>query len=108
MKKYVYIFLMILLSITLISCKRKDNVLRVGMDLKYPPFETIDNNQVNGISVDIAKALGKYLNMEVEIVNTNFASLIPSLHSKEIDLIISSMSITKERSKVVDFEVKLT
>jgi len=74
------------------------------MDLKYPPFETVDlQNNPTGISVDIAYALGAYLGMEVEIVNTDFGSIIPSLQSGEIDIAIASMSITAQRLEVVDF-----
>ena len=57
------------------------------MDLKYPPFETVDlSNNPEGISVDIAYALGEYLGREVEIVNTDFGSIIPAIQSGEIDI----------------------
>jgi polar amino acid transport system substrate-binding protein len=82
----------------------EDEVLRVGMDLRFPPFETEDSNgDPLGISVDVALALGEYLGRPVEIVNTNFASLIPSLNSGEIDIIIASMSRTPERAEAIDF-----
>jgi len=78
--------------------------LRVGMDLRYPPFETLNlESDPEGISVDIADAFGEFLGREVVIVNTNFASLIPSLNAGEIDIIIASMSITEEREQSVDF-----
>ena len=80
------------------------NTLRVGMDLRFPPFETQDNAGVPfGISVDVAKAFGEYLGRPVEIVDTNFASLIPALNAGEIDIIIASMSRTPERAQSVDF-----
>lgn len=80
------------------------NVLRVGMDLRYPPFETQDNAGVPfGISVDVAKAFGEYLGRPVEIVDTNFGSLIPALNAGEIDVIIASMSRTPERAQAIDF-----
>ncbi len=78
--------------------------LRVGMDLRYPPFETIDDaSNPEGISVDIALAFGVFIGREVEIVNLNFASIIPSLNSGGIDIAIASMSITVEREEFVDF-----
>ncbi len=81
----------------------EQKVLRVGMDLRYPPFETIDDDVAYGISVDVALAFGEFIGRKVEIVNTQFGSLIPSLNSNEIDIIIASMSITEERAQVVDF-----
>ena len=78
--------------------------LKVGMDLRYPPFETVDASGAPfGISVDIAKELGAYLGRDVEIVNIAFGSLITELNLGEIDVIIGSMSITEERKQVIDF-----
>lgn len=78
--------------------------LRVGMELSYPPFEMIDKQgNPKGISVDLARALGRYLHREVEIQNIPFIGLIPSLKTNKIDLIISSLTMTPERKKVIDF-----
>ncbi|MEX2442824.1 MAG: transporter substrate-binding domain-containing protein [Alkalispirochaeta sp.] len=83
---------------------QESDILRVGMDLRYPPFETRnDDGDPEGISVDVATAFGEYLGRPVEIVDTNFASLIPALNSGEIDVIIASMSRTPERAEVVTF-----
>ena len=77
------------------ACKPRSHnpaALKVGMDLSYPPFETIDNHgQPTGVSVDLAKALGEYLHRPVLIENISFTGLIPSLLTGKIDLIISSM-----------------
>jgi polar amino acid transport system substrate-binding protein len=78
--------------------------LRVGMDLRYPPFETQDSAGVpRGISVDVARAFGRFAGRPVEVVDTNFASLIPALDAGEIDMIIASMSRTPEREQAIDF-----
>jgi ABC-type amino acid transport substrate-binding protein len=82
----------------------EQKVLRVGMDLRYPPFETTDDsNNAIGISVDVAKAFGAFVGRRVEIVNTNFAGLIPALEVNDIDIVIASMSITPARAEIVDF-----
>jgi polar amino acid transport system substrate-binding protein len=78
--------------------------LIVGMELAYPPFETIDpQGRPTGVSVDLAQALGQSLGREVQIVNTPFDGLIPSLQTRKIDLIISSMTATPERAKAIAF-----
>ncbi len=78
--------------------------LRVGMELSYPPFEMSDEQgEPRGVSVDLAKALGDYLGRKVEIINIPFDGLIPSLKTGKIDAIISSMTVTEERKKSVDF-----
>lgn len=104
MKKILFLFTLMITVFVLSACGRDQSVLRVGMDLKYPPFETVDlDNNPEGISVDIALAFGEFLGREVEIVNTDFGALIPSLQSGEIDIAIASMSITSSRLEIVDF-----
>lgn len=99
MKKLLALVLVVFLT----ACGPKE-ALRVGMDLQYPPFETVDTeNNPEGISVDIANALGEFLGRDVEVVNTDFAAIIPALESGEIDIAIASMSITEQREERVDF-----
>lgn len=117
MKKILTIFILGFTVFSLIACSTntstnsntevtttQNQVIRVGMDLRYPPFEMVDfDNNPMGISVDMANAFGEYIGAEVEIVNTNFSALIPALNSGGIDIIIASMSITEEREQSVDF-----
>jgi polar amino acid transport system substrate-binding protein len=78
--------------------------LVVGMQLQFPPFETIDTEgKPKGISVELAEALGGYLGERVVIQDYPFIGLIPALQAKHIDCIISSMSVTAERLKAIDF-----
>lgn len=94
------------LSLTLAGCQRPgaDNELVVGMDLSYPPFEYIGpDGSFQGVSVDLAHALGDALDRPVRIENIPFVGLIPALKSDRIDLILSSMTATEERRKSIAF-----
>ena len=85
-------------------CQAAPAPLRVGMDLSYPPFETIGpDGRPSGISVEIAEALAADLGRPLKIENMPFTGLIPALKSGKIDLIISSMTATPERAKTVAF-----
>lgn len=110
MKKLLSIVILSFISVLFIACDNKTEIkdeskaLKVGMELAYPPFEMSDKNgNPQGVSVDFAKKLGEYLGREVIIENTAWAGLIPSLKTGKIDLIISSMTITEERKKSIDF-----
>src|SRR5271170_5448327 len=84
--------------------QQQSNRLVVGMELAYPPFEMIDQQgQPAGVSVDLAHDLGKQLGREVQIENIPFHGLIPSLQTRKIDLVISSMTATPERAKSIAF-----
>lgn len=109
MKKNVTILIMIILvGVIFVSGCTSNNSspdkIRVAMELAYPPFETKDDSgDPSGVSVDFAKAFGEHLGKEVEIVNTAWDGLIPSLKTGKVDLIISSMTITEARKEEVDF-----
>ena len=88
----------------LTGCRNNSDKLVVAMELAYPPFEMKDDaGNPSGVSVDFIKAFGAYLGREVDIVNTAWDGLIPSLQTGKADLVISSMTITDSRKQEVDF-----
>ncbi|MCY6356877.1 transporter substrate-binding domain-containing protein [Clostridium sp. ZS2-4] len=106
MKKISMIIVMLIVTMIISSgCSSKDdNTLVVGMELAYPPFETTDKDgKPSGISIDLANELGKYLGRTVKIENIAYSGLIPSLTTKKVDMVLSSMTITEERKNTVDF-----
>lgn len=98
------------LVVGLVGCGNKASedtsteVLRVGMDLKFPPFSYMDDNgKAVGLEPIISEAFAEYLGMEVEIVNTDFSMLIPALDTGDVDILIADMSRTDERAVKADF-----
>jgi polar amino acid transport system substrate-binding protein len=80
------------------------HILRVGMELAYPPFEMQDpQGNPTGVSPDLARALAEYLHEPLTIENIPFNGLIPSLKTGKIDVVISSMTETPERARSIDF-----
>jgi polar amino acid transport system substrate-binding protein len=78
--------------------------LIVGMEMSFPPFEMLDSSgKPAGVSVDLALAMGKSLNRPIRFENIPFDGLIPSLKTGKIDLIISSLTMTEDRQKSIDF-----
>lgn len=85
------------------SCARRD-VLVVGTDATYPPFEFVDEKGViTGVSAAIGQAVAQRLGKPVEFRNINFDGLIPALQAGQIDLIISSLTANEQRRKSIDF-----
>ena len=78
--------------------------LVVGMELAYPPFEGKDEQgNPAGVSVDFMKDFAKSAGKEIKIENIAFDGLIPALLTGKVDMVMSSMTITDERRKTVDF-----
>ena len=79
-------------------------VLKVGTEPTFAPFEfqKEGSKEFDGFDMDLIRAIGKQLNMKVEILNMGFDALIPAINAGNIDLAIAGMSITPDRQKAVD------
>ena len=90
---------------TLTLAQGKD--LKVAIDPTYEPFtfKTADGKPT-GFDVDIASALCEQLKRKCVFVEQVWDSMIPGLQAKKYDVIISSLSITADREKVIDFTDK--
>lgn len=73
----------------------------------YPPFTSPDaSGNWQGWEVDIINAVCKAAELDCVITPVAWDGIIPALTSGQIDAIMSSMSITDERKKVIDFSDK--
>ncbi|MGD8860264.1 MAG: transporter substrate-binding domain-containing protein [Myxococcales bacterium] len=82
----------------------QDGTLHVGIEMSFPPMEFRDElDKPVGADVEIAKALGEELGVEVEFVNMAFDSLIKAVQSGQVDVLISAMTVTPEREAHIDF-----
>lgn len=111
MKKLIMSFLLIVSMLTFSN----NDTLRVGMEVGYAPFNwfqntgdndavKISNGYAGGYDVEIAKLIAKKLNKKLEIIQSDWDSLLgPALNSDKIDLVIAGMSATKERRENMDF-----
>ena len=94
----------------------EDSVLTVAMECAYAPYNWTQaddsngavpikdsNNYANGYDVIIAKKLAEELGVELEIVKSDWDSLIPAVQSGTVDCVIAGQSITADRMQQVDF-----
>ena len=85
---------------------KKAGKIRIAIDLGVPPYGMTDEKlQPTGLDVETAQALAKDWGLQFEHVPTTGASRIPSLQTGKADLVISSLSYTAERAKVIDFSL---
>ncbi|MDH2401861.1 transporter substrate-binding domain-containing protein [Bradyrhizobium sp. SSUT18] len=81
-------------------------VIRIAIDLSVPPWSFKDENlNPTGSEVDAAKLLASDLGVKMEIVSTNGANRIPFLLSNRTDVVMSALSITDERKKLIAFSL---
>ncbi|MBB2495651.1 ABC transporter substrate-binding protein [Aquipseudomonas ullengensis] len=95
------------LSLLASSLFAADKPLRLGIEAAYPPFAFKQaDGALAGFDVEIGAALCAEMKVECQWVEQEFDGLIPSLKVKKVDAVLSSMTITEDRRKSVDFTGK--
>ena len=77
--------------------------LRVGITPDYPPLIYRQGNDLVGVGVEMARRLGQELKRPVTLVTLKWEDQIPALLEKQIDIIMSGMSITPAREVRIRF-----
>lgn len=76
-----------------------------GVEASYPPWAYVENGQYKGIAIDAMRAIAKNQGFDVEFKDLPFPSLIPALASGKIDILVTGLTVTAQRSKVIDFTI---
>ena len=79
--------------------------VNVGSNVQSAPnnFYAADGKTPIGYEVDLAKAIGRKLGVDMAYQDMAFGSLITSLQSGRIDMTMAGMNDTKERQQQIDF-----
>lgn len=92
---------------TLEAIKQRGKII-VAIDLGAPPYGFLDGGaEPAGSDVEAANALAKDMGVELEIIPVTGANRIPYLIGNKADVVISSLSITEERKKVIDYSIPM-
>ncbi len=94
----------------------EDNIIKVGLEAGYPPFNWTQMDDSNGAikisgnaeyaggyDVEIAKKIAEGLGKELVIEKIEWSGLLPALQSGVIDVIAAGMSPTPDRMESIDF-----
>ena len=77
--------------------------LVVATSPDFPPFESLEGGEVVGIEVDILKLIAEKLDMELDIQQMDFDSVIPGVQAGKFDVGMSGITVTDKRKENVDF-----
>ncbi|MFC4158020.1 ABC transporter substrate-binding protein [Chitinimonas lacunae] len=107
MKKTALLGAFVALAVSSSAFAKEWKEIRIGLEAAYEPFtyKTADG-KLTGFDVDIANALCEQMKAKCSFVEQDWKGIIPALRANKFDAIISSMSITEERKKAVDFSAK--
>lgn len=93
-------------TLLLAGCGKSNDILVVGTNAAFPPFEYVggqSGDEIKGFDIELAKRIAKDAGKTLKVENMKFDSLIVALNSGKIDFIASGMTITPERQASVNF-----
>jgi polar amino acid transport system substrate-binding protein len=98
------LFTALLLLVTLCSPVAAETTIVFATDATWPPMEFVNaQKQVVGYSIEFMTAAGKEAGFKPEFKNTAWDGIFAGLAAKKYDAVVSSVSITEERKKTMDF-----
>ena len=104
MKKILAVALTLALTLTAFAaCAESKETLTMATNASFPPYEYVEGDQVVGIDPEIAAAVCEKMGYELEIVDTEFDSLISGVASGKYDFVMAGMTVTEERKQMVSF-----
>lgn len=77
--------------------------LVMATNAEFPPYESKEGDKIVGIDAEVAQAIADKLGMELEIVDTEFNSIIPGVQGGKYDMGMAGMTVNEERLESVDF-----
>lgn len=89
----------------LASCGKKEEtkVLTMATNATFPPYEFYEGEKIVGIDAEIAEAIAEKIGMKLEIVDTEFGSIITGVQTGKYDMGMAGMTVTEERKQSVTF-----
>lgn len=84
---------------------KQEGVLKVGLSTFVPWAMRDKSGELIGFEVDVAKKLAADMGVEIELIPTAWAGIVPALIAGKFDVIIGGMSITPERNMTVNFTI---
>lgn len=102
MKKFI-MTVIALAALFSFSCSKSNDVIKMGTNAAFPPFEYTLGTEVVGFDVTVCQLISRDYGKKLKVVDMNFDGLIAALQSGSIDFIAAGMTATEERRKNVDF-----
>ena len=93
------------MALSIAGCgeKASDDVLTMATNATFPPYEFYENETIVGIDAEIAGLIAEKIGMKLEIVDTEFGSIVAGVQTGKYDMGMAGMTVTEERKESVNF-----
>ncbi|MBR6407511.1 MAG: amino acid ABC transporter substrate-binding protein [Clostridia bacterium] len=105
MKKIIALVLAVVMMAALVAgCGGgSKKTLTMATNAEFPPYEYHEGDKIVGIDAEVAALIAQELGMELEIVDTDFDSIIPGVSGGKFDMGMAGMTVTEDRLKSINF-----
>ena len=92
------------LAVVSLSCTRGSDAIRIATEGVYPPYNFInEDGELDGFERELGDELCRRANLKCVWVIDEWDGMISDLAAGDYDAIITGMSITDERDRIIDF-----
>ena len=92
-------------SIGSMSLQAAEKTYTAGIEAAFPPWAYAEKGEYKGIAVDAMRKIAEISGIKVEFKDLPWPSLIPALGKGKIDLLVTGLSVTCERDKIIDYTI---
>lgn len=78
---------------------QSSGILKIGVPGDYAPLAFYKNNALIGYHIDVANAVAKNWNIQLEFVPTSWSNLAADLEADKFDTAMGGISFTKNRDE---------
>lgn len=115
MKKSIVLGALVAAGLVLVTgCSKKaekgeftieKGLLKVGMEIGYPPMESydVDGKTPIGFDIELGKAVAERLGVQAEFIDTAWDGIFAGLETDKYDCIMAAVTITPERKETMEF-----
>ncbi len=111
LKKTILLFVILaaVAGLLMTGCAKKEEKVEklhivVATDATWPPMEMVDENkEIVGFDIDLMNAIAEAGGFTMEFKNTAWDGIFAGLPAGQYDAVMSSVTITEERKKTMDF-----
>ena len=103
MKKFAKMLSLILSVMMVLAGTALADTLTMGTNAHFPPYEYWEGDTIVGIDAEIAAAIAEKLGMELEIIDTEFDTLVAAVADGKYDIAMAGMTVTEKRLQSVSF-----
>ncbi len=82
---------------------QKKETLVMATNAQFPPYEYYDGDKIVGIDAEVAALIAQKLDMELEIADIEFDSIVPGVQQGKYDMGMAGMTVNDERLEQVNF-----